>query len=470
MTRARPQPDSILRPLFGMAVPIVLANAVQTSHQLINTFWVGRLGANAVAAVSVSFPVIFLLVSLGGGLSIAGSILVAQHYGARDAAMVNRVAGQTLVMTVAVSLALMLLGQLAAPALLRLMRVEAAVFDDALAYMRISFAGILWGFGFAMYQALMRAVGDTKRPLYLVAAGVALNLALDPLLIFGWGPVPAFGVAGAAWATLIVQTLCALAGLRLLFSPRFGLHLQLRDLAPDWPLVARVARLGLPASLEQSMQALSISAITLLVAGFGTLAIAAYGIGMRVLTFVIIPAFGISMAASTLVGQSIGAGDRLRAERITRVSALASFALLGTVGAGLALAAAPVVRVFASHDPALVAEGARVLHWMGLSFALMGLQLSFAGTFRGAGDTFATMILSAIGFWLVQLPIAWTLSQHTALGADGIWMTYPVSSTINALISFAYLRHGRWRRVRLTAERELEARVSAEILIEEGQS
>ena len=462
--------NSILRPLAAMAAPIVLANTVQASHQLINTLWVGRLGAEAVAAVSVSFPVIFLLVSLGGGLSIAGSILAAQYVGAGNTPMVNRVAGQTLTMTVAVSLLLTVTGTLAAPLLLKLLRVEPAVFDDALAYMRISFGGILCGFAFATYQALMRSVGDTKRPLYLIAAGVIINLLLDPLLIFGWGPVPALGVSGAAWATLVAQACMALAGLRMLFSARFGLQLQLRELLPQWGLIGRVARLGLPASLEQSMQALGMTAVMLLVASFGTVAIAAYGIGMRVLTFVIIPAFGISMAASTLVGQSIGAGDLGRAERITRVSALSSMALLGGASLLIIFAAAPIVRVFVPEDPGLVTAGADVLRWMAAAFALMGAQLSLAGTFRGAGDTFAAMLLSAAGTLLVQLPIAWLLSKHTTLGATGIWMTYPISGCVNTLISLAYLRHGRWRRIRLTPERELEVRVSAEILIEEGRS
>lgn len=440
---------SILRSLTAMAVPIVLANTIQTSHQLINTFWVGRLGADAVAAVSVSFPVIFLLVSLGGGLSIAGSILAAHHVGAGDPAGVNRVAGQTLGLTIAVSLLLTASGLLLSPLLLDLMQVAPAVHADALAYMRISFLGIVCGFSFVMYQALARAIGDTRRPLYLIMAGVALNLVLDPILIFGWGPLPGLGVAGAAWATLAAQTATALAGIRLLFGGRHGLHVRRADLRPDWPLVSRVVRLGLPASLEQSMQALGISTVTLLVAAFGTEAIAAYGIGFRVLTFVIIPAFGISIAASTLVSQSIGAGDIVRAEHITRVSALLGIAVLGTAGAAIAILATPIAQAFVPNDAGVVQTAASALRWMAISFALMGLQLSLAGTFRGAGDTLAAMLLSAIGTWLVQLPIAWLLAHQAGLGVRGIWMTYPLAGLVNTLIALLYWRHGRWRRLRL---------------------
>jgi len=459
----------ILRPLAALAIPIVLANTIHTSHQLVNTFWVGRLGADAVAAVSVSFPVIFLLISIGAGLSIAGSILAAQYAGAGERAMVARVAGQTLGMTIVVALLLTAGGVAAAPALLELMQVAERVFDDALAYMRISFLGILWMFLFAMYQALMRAVGDTRRPLYVIAAAAVLNAILDPILIFGWGPLPALGVAGAACATLITQALCALIGLRLLFSARFGLELEWRGSVPDWPLIRRIFRLGLPASLEQAMQALGIAAVTLLVTGFGTLALAAYGIGFRVLTFVIIPAFGISMAASTMVGHSIGAGDLARARRITRVSAWTGLLLLGSAGLLVAASAAAIVRFFVPQDPALVVAGAQTLRWMALSFGFSGVQLALAGTFRGAGDTLATMGLAAIGVWGVLLPIAWLLSAQPDLGVRGIWIAYPIAGAINLLLALLYLRYGRWQRMRLTAESALASQVNAEILIEEGR-
>ena len=459
-----------LKQLLALAVPIILANAVQTSYQLINTFWVGRLGADAVAAVSVSFPIIFLLVSLGGGLSIAGSILVAQYTGARDFEKVNHASGQTLLMVIVVSLLLSVIGYLAVPTLLRLMGVSDEVFNDAAAYMRISFVGIVFVFAFAMYQSIMRGVGEVKAPFYVVSASVVLNLILDPLLIFGWGPVPATGVAGAAYATLITQIVSAVVGMILLFRERYGLHLKARDLIPDWPLIKVVFRLGLPASVEQSMQALSMTATTMLVSTFGTLAIASYGIGFRVLTFVIIPAFGISMAVSTLVGQSIGAGDQKSAEKIAIASSWVSLLLLGAVGILFFIFASPIVRFFVPEDAALIEEAARVLRYMSIGFGTIGVQLALSGAYRGAGDTFITMLLSAIGVWIVQLPIAVFLSKYTALHVNGLWLSYPLSSVINLAVALWYFRSGRWKRIRLTADKKLQVKVSEEILIEEGRS
>jgi putative MATE family efflux protein len=456
------------RQLFALAMPIVLANSVQTSYQLINTFWLGRLGADAVAAVSVSFPIIFLLVSLGGGLTIAGSILVAQYTGARDYAKVNHVSGQTLLMVLSVSLALSVLGFFAVPTMLRWMGVTETVFNDAVSYMRVSFSGIVFVFAFAMYQSIMRGIGETKMPLYVISASVVLNLVLDPILIYGWGPIPALHVAGAAYATLITQALSAAVGMYLLFSRRFGLELKRRDLLPDWPLLARVFRLGLPASIEQSMQALGITMITMLVSTFGTLDIAAFGLGIRVLTFVIIPAFGISMAASTLVAQSIGAGRHERAEQVAVYSVWVSLLLLGALGVVFWFGAVPIVRFFVPDDAALIAEGAIVLRFIAASFVFSGVQLGLAGTFRGAGDTFITMLLAGIGVWCVQLPIAYLLSKHTALGAMGIWWMFPIAGLINTSIALAYFKWGRWRSIRLTEAQQLQTRVSEEILIEEG--
>jgi len=461
---------SIGKSLFALALPIVLANSVQTSYQLINTFWVGRLGADAVAAVSVSFPIIFLLVSLGGGLTIAGSILVAQYTGARDYAKVNHASGQTLLMVLTVSLLLSVVGLLAVPMLLRWMGVSAAVFTDAVAYMRVSFAGIVFVFAFAMYQSIMRGVGETKMPLYVISLSVVLNLILDPLLIFGWGPVPPLGVAGAAYATLITQALSAALGMYLLFSARFGLQLTRRDLLPDWALLQRLFRLGLPASVEQSMQALGLTMLTTLVSGFGTLAVAAFGLSLRVFTFVIIPAFGISMAASTLVAQNIGAGERQRAERVAVYSTWVSLLLLGAVGIIFFVGATPITRFFVPEDAQLIAAGALVLKFMAASFIFSGVQLGLAGTFRGAGDTFITMLLAAIGVWLVQLPIAYLLSHHTDLGATGLWIMFPIAGAINTALALAYFKWGPWRNISLTDAKKLQTRVSEEILIEEGGS
>ncbi|HZD03526.1 MAG TPA: MATE family efflux transporter, partial [Longimicrobiales bacterium] len=280
---------------MALAAPIVAANVLQTVYQLIDTFWVGRLGAGAVAAVSVSFPVLFVVISLGGGLAVAGAILVAQSYGAGDARAVDHVSAQTLLAVGAVSVLLSALGYVIAEPLMGVFAPDASVHDMASDYLRISFLGLVAVFIYFVVQSLMRGVGDVRTPLWIVGGTVLLNFLLDPLFILGWGPVPGMGVAGAALATVSTQALAAAIGVWVLTMGRFGIHLRLGGLKPDLRLAGRILRLGIPASLEQSARGLGFSVMVLLVTGFGTTVVAAYGIGTRILSFIIIPALGLSM-------------------------------------------------------------------------------------------------------------------------------------------------------------------------------
>ncbi len=436
----------ILRQLLTLGIPITIGGAVQTSYHLINAFWVGRLGADAVAVVSVCFPVILLLISLGSGLSLAGTILVAQYHGAKNTAQVNQTVAQCLIAMVLLAIVLTVVSFLAAPYILRTIGARDAVFDSALLYLRISLAGTVFLFLGAFYQAMLRGIGEARAPLRVILASVALNALLDPLLIFGWGPVPTLGVQGAACATVLTQCITAIAGIALMLRPRFGLRIRPRHLYPRWSGISRLARLGLPASLEQSMQALTVAAMTMLAARFDTVVLAAYGLVFRMLTFTIIPAFSLSMATSILVGQSLGASDSVRARRTALVSATANTSMMLLLAAVLFSFATPIVSVFVPGQPELIAQGALVLRIFSLSFPLSGLQLSLTGCFRGAGDTLTAMLLTVAGIWLVQLPAAYLLSRHTPLGADGLWWAGFIASCVGTVVAILYFRSARWMR------------------------
>ncbi|MFA7682351.1 MAG: MATE family efflux transporter, partial [Candidatus Peribacteraceae bacterium] len=247
---------SIVRALFTISVPIVLANILQTAYQITDTFWVGRLSAQAVAAVSLSFPISFLLIALGGGLPIAGSVLIAQLKGKGDDTSMNHVAAQTLLMVIGVSIVLSAGGYIFAEQLMRLMGAAPDVLPDATAFLRVTFMGFVFVFGFFVFQALMRGLGVVIMPMMIVLITVLLNLLLDPLFIFGYGTVPAMGVAGAAMATLCTQALATIIGFIFLFNGRYGIHLRLRDFRPDFAFIRQAFRIGLPASIEQSTRAL----------------------------------------------------------------------------------------------------------------------------------------------------------------------------------------------------------------------
>ncbi len=242
--------------LLRLAIPIILGNVLQTGYQLTDAFWVGRLGAAAVAAVSVSFPVMFLVIALGAGFGIAGATLSAQYMGAGRQDMVNHVAAQTMLMVAVTSSALGAAGYLLAPYLLELLGVAPDVYAGALGFMRVSFFGIIFIFLYAMFQALMRGVGETRTPLLIVLGTVILNFLLDPLFIFGLGPLPPQGVMGAALATLATQGLAAALGIVIFLRGRHGIQLSWRDFRPDPVYIRRAFALGLPGSIELSVQGL----------------------------------------------------------------------------------------------------------------------------------------------------------------------------------------------------------------------
>src|SRR3984885_4916589 len=260
--------------LIRLAIPIILGNVLQTGYQLTDAFWVGRLGAAAVAAVSISFPVSFLVIALGAGFGIAGATLSAQYMGAGRQDMVNHVAAQTMVMVMLTSAVLGAAGYLVAPYLLDLLEVAPDVYAGALGFMRVSFVGIIFVFLYAMFQALMRGVGETRMPLIIVLGTGVLNFILDPRFIFGGGPRPPLGVMGAAFATLTTQALAAALGMVIFLRGRHGIHLSWRGFLPDPVYIRRAFALGLPGSIELSVRGIGPMLLSFLVAGFGTVTLA----------------------------------------------------------------------------------------------------------------------------------------------------------------------------------------------------
>ncbi len=460
---------SIGQALFKLAVPIVLTNMLHTAYQLVDTFWVGRLGADAVAAVSLSFPLIFLMISLGAGFSIAGTILVAQHKGAKNEDQVQHVTAQTVVMMFLVSLVVSGLGLLIAEPVIRLMGAEPAVLPQAVSYLRVSYVGTIFMFGFFMFQSLMRGIGEVNTPMFIVFCTVMLNLVLDPLFINGWGPIQGYGVTGAAIATIFTQGLATAAGMWILMSGKRGIKLSFKGFKLDKPLIKKMFFLGLPSSIEQSMKALGLTIMTFLVATFGTVIVAAYGVGVRILTFVIIPAFGLSMATSTLVGQNMGAGKPERADLIGRKAAKIGFGVL--VGAGIVvyLLARQAAETFIPGETEVIIAATTFIRFLVFSFGFIGLQLVFNGVFQGAGNTKVSMIFSIVSLWVFEFPLSYILSKHTDLAEMGLWIAFPIATAISAMVSLAYFRMGRWKEIKLIGKTAaLEKEVLEETQVEEG--
>lgn len=459
--------QGIYKSLLTLAGPVVLANLLQAGYQITDAFWVGRLGEAAVAAVSVSFPITFLLIAFGSGIAIAGSALIAQYFGAKNHKMVDHVAAQTMLMVVGLSLILGTLGVFLSPHILTLMGVEPDVYTGALKFMRVTFIGLIFSFGFAMFQGLMRGIGVVRMPVYIVLGTVILNFALDPLFIFGYGPIPAMGVMGAATATLATQGLAMWIGLMILMRGSHGIHLEWADFKPDYAFIKRAFLLGFPASIEISTRAFGLIIMSFLIASFGTLTIAAYGVGSTILQVVMIPGMGLSMALSTLVGQNIGARDVQRATQIANAGAILGFASLSIVGVIAFIFAPAIAETFVPGEPDVIAAAANFVRHMAPAWGFLGLQLCLAAVFRAAGEMRTTMIIALISQWVLQFPLAYILSKHTSLGMNGLWWSFPITNLVVVAITFCLYLQGGWKTRRLTEDQQENANVAMQIVNDE---
>jgi putative MATE family efflux protein len=444
----------IIRSLFLLAVPIMGANILQIAYQIVDAFWVGRLGASAIASVSVSMPIMFVMISAGMGFAIAGSTLIAQYVGARDTKMVNHVAAQTMISVIGVSATLGTIGFIAAPYVLELMEVTPEVYANALKFLRVQFVGLPLAFAYFMFQSQMRGTGQVRMPLFIVAVSVGINFVLDPILIFWAG----LGVMGAALATLFAQAIAATVGLRLLFSGRYGIKLSWPAFRPDFVFIKRAFNLGYPASIEQSARGLGMMVMTFLITSFGTVTIAAYGVGGNMLNVVVIPAMGFSLATSTLVGQNIGAGNIHRAERVARLAATLTFSTLSAVGLLAFVFANHIAAFFVPNDKHVIHEASVFIRTVSWSYGFIGLQFALMGVLRASGNMMTAMTISLVSQWCLQFPLAFVLSQHTHLHAHGLWWAFPVANVTTAIVSGLIFARGDWKKRRLTEpSTEIEA-------------
>lgn len=434
--------------LLRLAIPIIAANIFHTVYQLTDTFWVGQLGKQAVAAVSLSFPILFLLIQFGIGLTVAGAILVAQYKGQRKQGKIDYYAAQTLSLMVVVSIVCAFIGFYSSEFFINLMNPETGVAKDAVQYLQISFIGFTFMAVFFVYQSVVRGVGDVKTPLYIVIGTVLLNFFLDPLFILGWGAIPAFGVAGAALATVVTQSLSAIIGVILLLSGTRGVHLKTRHLLPRLHTIKKLFLLGFPTSIEGSSRALSMVIMTFITSVFGTLAIASYGLGSRIFSFIIVPTIGLAMSTSTIVGQNIGAGKIDRARATMKISMQIGFWALTVIGIMLFIFAEQVVGAFVPGEIDVIKESTLFLRITSLTYGFVGMQMGAIGTLRGSGNTRSAMTLSILTI-IIMVSAGYILSHLTPLGMQGIWWAYAISNITGALLALMYITFGSWEKTRI---------------------
>lgn len=433
---------SISKPLLLLSVPVIITNLLQTAYNLTDTFWLGRHSTEALAAVSFAFPVIFFFISVGIGISIAGSIYVAQYKGLDKKIKSDFAASQTIIYTVIFSIIVGILGYYAASPLVYFLGAETEVAPLAIDYLEIIMLGMVFLFGYSVFNSLMRGYGDTITPMILMAASVLLNIILDPFLIFGWSFFPELGVEGAAIASLISRSLAFIAGLAIMFSGVKGLQIRLKQMIPKLDFLKDMLTLGIPASFELVSRSLSVNAILLIVGIFPTTTVAAYGVVVRLYSAVYLPAIAVSRSVETMTGQNIGANKFERAEKTNYLAAKVSFYALSILGLLCVLFANPIMQIF-SNDPEVINTGVEFLRIMAVTFGFIGITRAFTGGLRGAGQTISAAIITIITLWFVRIPIAYIGSIE--LGETGIWLAFAVSNVFGGLIAWLWFRRGNWK-------------------------
>jgi putative MATE family efflux protein len=437
----------IAKPLFYLSLPIVVTNLLHTAYNLADTFWLGQYSTTALAAISFAFPMVFLLISFGLGISVAGSVLVAQNVGGGDERRAEFAASQTVTFALVVAAAIGAVGFFVVDDLLRIFGASPDVLVAATRYMRIVSLGLPFMFGFFVFISLMRGYGDTVTPMLVMFGTVALNVALDPFLIYGWWLFPELGVEGAAYATVFARGLSMFVGFGIMLSGTRGVRIRPREMVPDPAFALKVLRIGGPASVEGGGRATSVNLLLIVVGMFATPVVAGFGIGIRVFSLIFLPAIAVARGVETMAGQNIGAGKEDRAQATADFAARAMFVVLATVGVVIFLFPRPIVAVF-TNDAAVISTGVEFLRYVSPTFGFVGFMRAYTGAFKGAGKTLVAAIIAISFMGFVRLPIAWFLSLK--LGPVGIWWGFVVSNVAGAAIAWTWYSRGTWREADIT--------------------
>jgi putative MATE family efflux protein len=440
----------IARTLVLFSLPILGSNILQSINASINTAWIGQLlGPRALTASANANAVLFFLLSISFGLSMAATILIGQSFGARDMVQCKRVMGTSSMFFSIASTALAALGFLIAPIILRGMQTPPDAEPLASAYLRIIFLGVPAIFFFNFMMMALRGAGDSRTPFYFMLIGAAFDIGLNPLLIRGLGPVPALGIAGSALATTIAQWSALLLLIAWLYLKNHPLCLRRADAGYfriDRVILRSLLTKGIPMGLQVVVVSSAMILMISLVNRFGSLTVAAYGACFQLWNYIQMPTFAVGSAVSSMAAQNVGAGRWDRVNRVTMVAVIYNVLLTGTLVSAVTLFDHAAFWLFLGGNEEAI-EIAKHMHLIASwSFILFGVAFMMASTVRATGAVMVPLLILIVAIWGVRLPVAAFLS-HT--GVDGVLWGFPAGSVASVLLTAAYYRYGGWRRAKM---------------------
>ncbi len=427
-----------------LAVPMVLEMVMESVFAVVDVFFVARLGADAVATVGITESMLAVVYAIAIGLSIGASAMVARRIGEGDREGAAHSAAQALALGLAVAIAIGIVGAVLAPRLLATMGASPSVVLSGSGYTRMMFAGNASILLLFLVNAVFRGAGDAAIAMRVLWLANALNIVLSPCLIFGFGPFPKLGVTGAAVGTTIGRGIGVLFALSRLLNGRGRLAVQRPHWRFDPPLIGRIVKLSSSATVQVFIGTASWLGLVRIISAFGSDAVAGYTIGLRVIIFALLPAFGITNAAATMVGQALGAKKPERAERAVWIAGGYATVFLGTIGVMFVLLADHIVSIF-THDPNIARYATQCLRTIALGFPFYGYGMTFTQSFNGAGDTRSPTLLNLVCFWLFELPLAWLLANHFAMGPRGAFIAMAAAFSLMAFAGGWLFRRGAWK-------------------------
>lgn len=437
------QKGDMYKVLLTLSIPIMLNSVIQTLYNLVDGIWVSKISSVHFAATSFVWPINFLFVALGIGLSVAGTSLLSQLLGAGKYKEASEYITQLMVSSLLLSIVFTILGVITSPYIIRLMGGEGEFFVLANTYLQISFLDLPFMFLYFNINSMMNAQGNTVTPTILSAISALLNVVLDPVFIFTFN----MGIAGAAWATVLSRVVLAIFGVIFVFKGENDIKPDFRNFKFNKNILKEIVRVGLPASIGQTGSSIGFMLLNGFIVSYGTATMAAFGMVNRVTNLVMQPAMGVGAALTAVIGQNLGAKQYDRAtESFIKASRIAlCIGIIG--GVFIFVFDKEMVDFFiqSKDEPEVIIQGVSYMKFVAFSMPLMGMFSVFQGIFQGSGNTKYSMAMEIIRLWAVRLPMILIFKNFTDFGSTGIWFSMSFSNLIVCLYGlWVYKTHG-WK-------------------------
>ena len=442
---------SIRRAVFMLAIPMILEMMMESVFAVVDLYFVGHLpdSNHAISTVGLTESVLTIIYSLAIGVSMAATAMVARRIGEKDPDAAAKAGMQALWVAMFITVLISIPGYIFAADILRLMGAEPGTVAMGTTYTRIMMAGSIVIMLLFLINGIFRGAGDAAMAMKSLWLANICNIILCPILIRGLGPIPAFGLTGAAMATTIGRGIGVLYQLYHLFHGTNQMKLSVHHVRFDWGIIKSLIRIASPGTLQFIIGSCSWIVLARLVAETGhSEASAGYQTAIRIVIFFLLPAWGMSNAAATLVGQNLGAQQPERAESSVFATARYNTVFMAFVSVLFLSAASPIVSLF-TNEPAVKQIAVQALRIISFGYIFYGIGMVLANAFNGAGDTWTPTIINLFGFWVFQIPLALLLAKTFALGPTGVFIAIPVAETSITIAAYVLFKKGKWKKVRI---------------------